>query len=161
MPPTTNNQQPTTQYVDIANAREDSQREVMKQIIESEHCPFCPENLHLYHQQKNDFDGKYWFITKNQWPYKNTKAHYLAILKRHAEMISDLSLEEGAELIELLGKLEKKLKAPGGGFAVRFGDTNYSAGTVRHIHAQFFIPDIDKPDFLPVRFKIGKDKEKR
>ncbi|MEO8581800.1 MAG: hypothetical protein ABI425_04495 [Patescibacteria group bacterium] len=150
-----------TQFVDLDNARVDEQREVMKKIINEGHCPFCSENLHLYHTVANELEGDHWFITKNLWPYKNTKFHYLAILKRHAELVSELTNEEGAELIQLLGKLEKKLKVTGGGFAVRFGDTNYSAGTVKHIHAQFIVPDIDNDNFEPVRFKLGKDKDKR
>jgi diadenosine tetraphosphate (Ap4A) HIT family hydrolase len=131
----------------------------MKKIVERGHCPFCAENLKLYHKIPNELEGEFWIVTKNQWPYEHTKFHYLAILKRHAELLSQLTYEEGAELIQLFGKLEKKLDVPGGGFAMRFGDTNYSSGTVKHLHAQFIIPDIDKPDFQPVRFKIGKDKK--
>lgn len=149
-----------TKYVDIDNSRVEEQRIEMEKIMEEGHCPFCMENLKLYHKIPDELNGKYWIITRNQWPYKNTLFHYLAILKRHAEMVSELTSEEGAELITLFGQLEKKLGVKGGGFAMRFGDTNYSAGTVKHIHAQYIIPDIDKPDFMPVRFKIGKDKEK-
>lgn len=145
-----------TNYVDIENARYDDQRAEMQKIIEAGHCPFCPENFHLYHKIPNELEGQYWIVTKNQWPYKHTKYHYLAILKRHAEQLHELTKEEGGELINLLGELQKKYDIPGGGFAMRFGDTNYSAGTVKHLHAQFIIPDIDKPDFEPTRIKIGK-----
>lgn len=149
----------STQFVDLSNARVDEQRKVMQKIVEEGHCPFCPENLTLYHKQPNILEGQYWFVTKNQWPYENTLFHYLAILKRHAELISELTPEEGAELVQLFGELEKKLGAKGGAFAIRFGDTAHSAGTVRHLHAQYIVPDIDKPDFKPVRLKIGKDKK--
>jgi diadenosine tetraphosphate (Ap4A) HIT family hydrolase len=145
-------------FVDLDNAREEDQRQVMQKIIEEGHCPFCPENLALYHKQENIFEGKFWLVTKNQWPYENTLFHYLAILKRHAEHLSELTHDEGAELVELMGRLEKKLDAKGGAFAMRFGDTAHSAGTVLHLHTQFIVPDIDKSDFKPVRFKIGKDK---
>lgn len=149
----------TTEFVDIDNSRVEEQRREMEKIIEAGHCPFCAENLHLYHKVPNDLEGKYWIITPNQWPYENTKHHYLAILKRHVEQLYELTHDEGGELLEMLGKLQKKLDIPGGGFAMRFGDTNYSAGTVKHLHAQFIIPDIDKPDFQPTRFKIGKSKK--
>jgi ATP adenylyltransferase len=148
-----------TSFVDLDNGREKDQIEEMKKIVEAGHCPFCEDNLHLYHKLPNELEGKYWFITRNQWPYKNTKYHYLAILKRHAEQLHELLEEEGGELITLLGKLQKNLSAPGGGFAIRFGDTNYSAGTVRHIHAQFIVPDAEADDFIPVRLKLGKDKK--
>lgn len=150
---------PIPSFVDLDNARFDDQRQVMKDIIAAGHCPFCPENLVLYHKQANELEGKYWLVTKNQWPYDHTKYHFLAVLKRHAEELYELTAEEGGELITLLGNLQKKYAIPGGGLAMRFGDTNYSAGTVMHLHAQFIVPDIEKEDFEPTRFKIGKSKK--
>ena len=144
------------QFVDMDNAREDDQRQVMQQIIEDAHCPFCMENLRKYHKQQILKDGKYWILTPNQWPYENTKLHLLAILKVHAEVLSEIAPEAGQELLELFAWVEKEYDVPGGGFAVRFGDTNYSAGTVAHLHAQYIVPDIEKPGFTPVRVKIGK-----
>jgi hypothetical protein len=44
--------------------------------------------------------------------------------------------------------------------AMRFGETKYSAGTVKHLHAQFIVPDVDQPDFEPVRIKIGSSTKK-
>lgn len=149
------------QHVDLANARMDEQREVMKDIIEANHCPFCLENLKKYHKQPIIKETNHWLLTANQWPYKNVKHHLLIILKTHKEFLSELTIDEGAELIEVLKFAQEHTNAPGGGFAMRFGDTDYSAGTVAHLHAQFIIPDIDAPDFKPTRFKIGKDKEKR
>lgn len=144
------------QFVDLDNAREDEQRQVMKDIIDSKHCPFCLENLRKYHKQQILKDGKYWLVTPNQWPYENTQYHFLAILKEHAEKLSEVPSDAGKELFELMAWLEKEYDVPGGGFAMRFGDTNYSAGTVNHLHVQFIVPDIKKPGFEPVRVKIGK-----
>jgi len=148
-------------HVDLDNVREDEQREIMKKIIEADHCPFCMENLRKYHTPPTIKETKNWLLTTNKWPYKNTKHHLLAILKTHKENLTELTSEEGAELISLMGFAQEYTRAPGGGFAMRFGDTDYSAGTVSHLHAQFIVPDINTPDFKPTRFKIGKDKEKR
>lgn len=147
-----------TAFVDLDNSRVDEQRAVMRQIVAEGHCPFCAENLHKYHKQPILKDGKYWLVTHNQWPYEHTKVHLLAIYKSHAEQLQHLSPEAGAELFQLLAELEQEFGFPGGGVAMRFGDTDYSAGTVNHIHAQIFVPDIDQPDFKAVRVKIGKDK---
>lgn len=149
------------QLVDIDNIREEDQYHMMAEIVAAGHCPFCLENLKKYHQQPIIKETKHWLLTPNQWPYDHTQHHLLIILKTHKEMLSDLTAEEGAELVEILGYAQEHCSAPGGGFAMRFGDTNYSAGTIRHLHAQFIVPDIDAPDFKPTRFKIGKDKEKR
>ncbi|MDA1080037.1 MAG: HIT domain-containing protein, partial [bacterium] len=134
------------------------QREEMERIIAADHCPFCPENLHLYHKKPKVRETQYWTLTPNTWPYKHTKVHYLAILKRHAENLSELTKEEGGDLFTLLGSVQKELNIPGGAMTMRFGDTKHSAGTVRHLHAHFLVPDLDDPEYVPVRFKIGGDK---
>jgi ATP adenylyltransferase len=152
---------PQSSFVDLDNARVDEQRAVMQQIIEQGHCPFCLENLFSYHKKPIIKEGQFWLITENQWPYEHTRQHLLAIHKDHAEKLSQLTPEAGAELFRMLKELEQEFNFPGGGFAMRFGNTDYSAGTVNHIHAQIFVPDIHQPDFQPVRVKIGKELEKR
>lgn len=150
-----------THFVDIENARTDDQKQVMEKIIAEGHCPFCLENLTQYHKQPWIKDGQYWIITPNQWPYKNTRLHFLAIAKKHIEEFSEVTPESAAELFKFLGEVVAENQIPGGGFAMRFGDTNYSAGTVKHLHAQFIVPEINNPDFEPVRFKIGKNPNDR
>lgn len=148
-------------FVDLDNARVDEQREEMHRIIEAGHCPFCPENLALYHKQPVLKDGQYWSVSANQWPYENVKLQLLAIYKTHAETLTEIDPAAGEELLRFFSEIVEEYHIPGGALAMRFGDTNYSAGTVAHLHAQFIWPDIEKPDFTPVRFKIGKDLEKR
>lgn len=151
----------TKQHVDISNARYDEQKAVMQKIIDAGHCPFCDSNLALYHTKPIEKEGTHWILTQNQWPYYNSKIHLLAILKTHKEHLYELTPEEGAELIQLFGWAEQQYSMPGGGCALRFGDTKYSAGTVRHLHAQLLVPDIEAPDFAqkPVKIKIGATPE--
>lgn len=145
--------------VDLDNARYDDQRQLMETIIKDNVCPFCAENLEKYHKQPVLKKGKYWFITKNQWPYENTKLHLLAVLHEHAEKLADVPAEAGAELLEIMKWAEKEYRIPGGGFSMRFGDTNYSAGSVAHLHAQLVVPDWEDENFDPVKIKIGKTKK--
>lgn len=149
-----------TSFVDIDNAREDEQRKVMEEIVAQKHCPFCLENIDKYHTPTIK-ETKHWLFTENRWPYKNTKHHFLLIYKKHAEKISDLDPTAGTELLKLLAWAEKKYQIPGGGWAMRFGSTDYSAGTVNHLHVQLIVPDIDAADFKSTRLKIGKEKKKR
>lgn len=151
----------SSNFVDLDNARIEEQRQVMRKIITAGHCPFCLANLAKYHKQPILQKGRFWLLTYNQWPYQNTKLHLLAIYKTHAEKLSDLDQAAGQELIKFMQWAEKEFNVPGGAFAVRFGDTNYSAGTVAHIHAQFIWPDISAPDYQqkPVRIKVGKTKD--
>lgn len=145
-------------FVDTHNARFDDQRKVLQQIIADRGCPFCGEKLFKYHKKPILKEGKFWILTENQWPHDNTKINLLAIYKEHAESLAEINPDAGKELVELFQWAEKEYSVPGGGFAMRFGDTRYSAGTVKHIHAQFFVPDREKPDYKPVRFKIGAKK---
>ncbi|HCC84755.1 MAG TPA: hypothetical protein DEP87_03670 [Candidatus Pacebacteria bacterium] len=148
----------STQFVDLDNARLDEQRQVMKDIMTAGHCPFCPENLAVYNKTPILKQGKYWLIVPNQWPYEHTKVHLLLILRTHVTDLSQLDPTAGQELIELTQWAQREFKILGGALAVRFGDTNFSAGTINHLHAHLIQPDIYHPDYKtkPVRLKIGK-----
>jgi ATP adenylyltransferase len=146
-------------FVDIDNAREEDQRQVMADIIANDHCPFCAENLRKYHKQPVLKETEHWVLTPNQWPYDNTKIHLLGILKVHMEKLSELTPQMGAELFEIVAWAEKEFDMPGGGFAMRFGETEYSAATVKHLHIQLLVPDIHAPNFEPTRIKIGKTRK--
>ena len=152
------NKETNKKLVNIENAREGEQMKVMEQILSANHCPFCPDNLKKYHKQPIIKEGKYWLLTKNQWPYKNTKVHLMAIYTKHAQKLSEIDEEAGKELLEFFKWAEKEFEIAGGGFSMRFGDTDYSGGTVSHIHAQFIMPDFESKDYEPVRIKIGNSK---
>ncbi len=148
-------------FVNLNNAREDGQIAVMQEIAAEGHCPFCEENLRRYHQQPMLKEGRFWLVTRNQWPYPHTKQHFLLIYREHATTLAELTPAAGAELFELVRELEQEYQVVGGGFSMRFGDTDYSAGTVNHLHVQFIEPDAMAPDFEPVRIKLGLQWEKR
>lgn len=148
------------QFVDLDNARYDDQAAVMQDIKDAQHCPFCEQNLRRYHKQPIIRETKHWLLTPNQWPYKHTKHHFLAIYREHITSLQEIDPQAGQELIELYAWLEKEYQIPGGGWVMRFGDTKFSAGSVSHLHSQFIVPDIDDPDYQPVRVKLGKSPNK-
>ncbi|MCL2110228.1 hypothetical protein FWH30_01435, partial [Microgenomates group bacterium] len=74
--------------------------------------------------------------------------------------LAQLTPKMHQEFFEMVNWAIKEYGVSGGAFCFRFGDSNYSAGTVAHLHAQFIVPDLEKTGYEPVRFKIGKDKEK-
>ena len=143
-------------YVDIKNARVDDQRRVMERIIADGKCPFCSHNLFLYHKKPIMKEGIFWNLTENQWPYENTKIHFLAIYKTHAENLTDISYEAGAELLELFQWVSLNYGVPGGAMVMRFGDMEYSAGSVRHVHAHFLQPDVKSKGYKALMFQIGR-----
>jgi len=155
---TTNNSHKSQQLLDLGNARHPDQIEYMQEIIDSGECPFCWKNLKKFQKEPVEWASKYWAVTKNHWPYTHTKVHQLIILKRHVETVTELNKEEWAELQTAINWVIEKYEMVGGGVAIRFGNTDYSGGSVAHLHLHLIQPDINHPQYStkPVRVKIGK-----
>lgn len=148
-------------FININNSREKDQIEVMQKIADQAHCPFCEENLRLYHKKPILKETEHWLVTENQWPYKHTKYHFLLIYRKHITKLEELETAAGSELFDLVKELEKEYQFEGGGFSMRFGDTDFSAGTVNHLHVQLVVPDAMAKDFEPVKIKLGLQWERR
>lgn len=151
-----------SEYINLANARNDHQKKVMEEIARNNHCPFCIENLKKYHKNPIIKEGEHWLITENQWPYEKVKHQLLAIHKSHIEHLNDLTPEAGAELVELFKEQSIKRKIIGGGIAIRFG-TNPEKGdygsTVAHLHAHLIEPDLEAlTETESWKFKFGQPK---
>lgn len=149
-------------FIDMDNVRGEEQRKVMEEIEHLGICPFCSQHLSRFHKKPIIKQTRHWLLTTNQWPYNNRKTHMLLIAKKHAEKLSDLSPVAGKELIELSQWVEQHFKVNGGAIAMRFGDTKYSAATVKHLHVQFIEPNVKKlgPDESVVLY-IGKPLKKK
>jgi diadenosine tetraphosphate (Ap4A) HIT family hydrolase len=142
-------------FVNLDNARYDEQRQVMQDIEKNKECPFCADNLAKYHKKEIIKKGKFWVLTYNQWPYKYTDIHLLAIATYHAEKLSDLKMGAFDELQKMAIWAENRFKIQTGGIAMRFGDVSDNGATVDHLHVHLIIPSKDKPADEKVRFKIS------
>ena len=147
-------------YIHMNTLRREDQKEVMEEIQEQGHCPFCRENLEKYHKNPIIKEGKFWVLTDNQWPYKNIKQQLLAIYREHIEHISKMEPEAGKELVEMFQEEAQKRNIPGGGIAIRFGKNpekgNYGS-SVLHLHAHMIEPDLEKLEKTEAwRFKFGQ-----
>lgn len=149
-----NESRPET-FVNLANARNEQQRQVMETIQDHGDCPFCPDHLKQYHKQPILRSGDHWLLTPNQWPYENTRTHLLAIAAYHAETLQDLQPGAFDELQQHFTWAEEEFKIAAGGIAMRFGDTTRNGATVRHLHAHIIEPQADLPSDKKVRFKIS------
>lgn len=142
-------------FVDLSGSRTPEQLEVLKDIHQKGVCPFCLENLKDYHKKPILISGKYWIATKNQWPYKNTKHHFVFIHKTHIESVDELKPKEADELILIAQKLNKKFRIKSGGLCMRFGHLGKNGATVRHLHAHLISAKENLKDDEHVRFKVG------
>lgn len=142
-------------YINPKNARVESQQKVMEQIARDGVCPFCKEHLGKYHEKPITHTGKWWVVTENMFPYKDTRVHLLFIHKEHITTISEVTPSAMKELFHFINAVVMEYDIQGGTFLWRFGDTKYNGSSVHHLHAQLVVGDIDDPNHTPVRVKIG------
>lgn len=127
--------------VDPKNAGKGEYSAVIKQTLAEGKCPFCPGNF-KYHKEPILKENGGWLLTRNSWPYQNSRDQFLVICKSHKEQIGEMTAKDWADINHLLQWAVKEFKVVGGAFAMRFGDTAYTGASVCHLHGQFIIPDI-------------------
>lgn len=137
-------------FVDLRYAKSDDYRKVLEEIQREGKCPFCPENFR-WHRKPILKEGGHWFLTKAAWPYQDTKFHFLIIGREHKEKLPELSWLDLTEVIILANWAARKFRIKGGGISLRFGDTDYTGATVKHLHFHLIVPEKGKT----VNFPIG------
>ncbi len=126
-------------FVDVAAAggREDY-ASLLRKIKESGKCPFCSEELQ--HFEKPILrEGPRWLARDNAFPYAGSQHHFLLLHKEHIEHVNEMSSEAWAELFVIIQWLCKEYAIPGASFFMRFGDMNYTAASVNHVHGQLLM----------------------
>lgn len=149
---------PMSSPVYLANARKPEQWANMERIELDGVCPFCPVYLSVYHTPPVIAGNDHWVATENQWPYDNTRHHYLLITTKHCEKLGDISGNAWSALGALVTSLEQELAITGGALVLRFGDPATNRGTVRHLHFHLVSADSTDPDnknYQPVQFRVG------
>lgn len=143
------------------HARTKEQIEVMKKAQQNGGCPFCWAVLENHHPKPIIKKGKWWWVSENGWPYEGTKLHLMFFYKDHISKISEINPDAFEELQELLTWIEKKYKIKGGGFFIRFGETERTGSSVQHLHAQLVIGNSKKDNKSEaLRVKLGYKKKK-
>lgn len=142
-------------YLNLSNARNKKQKIRMEKINRDGVCPFCPKDILKYHKMPIFKKGKWWILTKNDFPYKGTSFHFLAIYKKHIKDISEISSEASKELMELFNEIILENKIKGGSLFIRFGDTDYTGGTVEHLHAHLISGGRKQKNKKSIKVKLG------
>lgn len=124
---------------DFHHARHPDQLRKMKEIAERGICHLCPKYLEEYHDYPIEKIGRYWAITKNDYPYQGANLHYLFIHRKHIEHITQITAQAWTELTIHFKWLANKYNLPGGGFFIRFGDSRYTGATASHLHGHLLI----------------------
>ncbi len=122
----------------IENSRTPEQEASMRASIGTGRCPFCdpvPPNHKIVYQTEH------WRIWPNPFPYPNHKFHFVLAPKAHLTRWQDLTVGAVLEQHEVKMWALRNFDLPGGGFVSRFGDNEYNAGTLTHLHEHIQVPD--------------------
>jgi ATP adenylyltransferase len=136
-------------------AREEEQLSRMEKLERDGVCIFCPEHFAAFNSEPVEIAGEHWYVAKNAYPYRGTRAHYLIVSNVHVRSFDELPDEAGAELWALKRELKQRLSPLAVTTVERSGDMRYNGGSVAHLHVHFVALD-DNPQST-VRFKVSKD----
>jgi len=134
-------------------ARSAEQRRYMVELEESGVCIFCPEHVEQYHREPIEFRGEHWYVTRNDYPYAGTIAHYLIVPHRHVSSFDELPDEAGAELWAIRRMLKAQLDPVAVATVERSGDMRFNGGSVAHLHTHFVALPAE-PE-ATVRFRVS------
>jgi diadenosine tetraphosphate (Ap4A) HIT family hydrolase len=134
-------------------ARSDEQRRYMEGLEAGGICIFCPEHFAEYHREPIEHSGEWWYITKNDWPYAGTVAHYLIVPHLHVASFDELPDEAGAELWTMKRWLKERLAPLATATVERSGEMALNGGSVAHLHTHFVALD-NEPE-KTVRFRVS------
>lgn len=146
---------PGSKGYNLASARHEAQKQQMKDLQKRGVCAFCWESLAKEHREPIELQTDYWVVTKNDYPYDDTKLHLLLIPKEHVHILGKLSPAARADMVETVVKIEAKWKLTHYAIGMRSGDMRHTGGTVEHLHAHIVVGDTLKPNHEPVRFKMS------
>lgn len=122
---------------DIANAREEHQRENMQALSDAGKCLFCPDGLPFAEKQPI-FRGEFWYVKPNDYPYEGAVTHVMAVPNRHIMNPEELTQDELFELFQvIIPWLRTELEMEGLSCLFRFGNTKRTGATIHHLHVHF------------------------
>lgn len=135
-------------------ARSDQQRTQMAELQDTGVCVFCPDHFAEHHREPVELAGVHWYVTKNDYPYDGTRAHYLIVPHAHVCSFDELPDAAGSELWALKRQLKERLDPLATATIERSGDMRYNGGSVAHLHVHFVALD-DTPE-RTVRFRVSR-----
>lgn len=136
-------------------ARHGEQLRRMEDLERDGVCTFCPEHFAAFSREPVELTGEHWYVTKNDFPYQGTQAHYLIVSNLHVRSFDELPDEAGAELWALKRELKQRLSPLAVATVERSGDMRYNGGSVAHLHVHFVALD-ENPEST-VRFKVSRE----
>jgi ATP adenylyltransferase len=137
----------------FGNFRHDQQLAEMRRLEEMGACLFCPENLaeasEVVHRTAQ------WTVVPNRYPYRQTRLHLLMVPDEHVTDMADLSEPAQRDFWVALRWVKVHYGLDYYGLAARNGDSEFTGGTIRHLHVHVLQGDVDDPDHEGVRVRLS------
>jgi diadenosine tetraphosphate (Ap4A) HIT family hydrolase len=149
---------PKKQQVDTENAlvvKRSEYTNTLKEIVVGGFCPFCEEHLFKHHRQPLIYKSRYWLVTKNAWPYKGSRFHFLFIARSHIETTEDMPSLMWADLQKLYRKLVQENNIRGATLMIRSGNTKITGASVNHLHAHIIVGVPRTKNTKPINALVG------
>ncbi len=129
-------------------ARGGEQLERMRALEAEGVCIFCRRQ-----DQNVEHEGAHWYVTRNDFPYEGTSAHYLIVAREHVQRFEELPVEAGAELWQIRRELVRRVGAPAYATVERSGDMHLNGGSVAHLHVHLVA--LERDPEKTVRFRVS------
>ena len=139
------------------HARTEDQRRHMEELEQAGVCVFCPEHFDTHHREPIELSGEHWYVTKNDFPYVGTAAHYLIVPHEHVTAFDQLPDEAGSELWSIKRELKRQLEPAAEATVERSGTMRYNGASVAHFHVHFVA--LDPEPEKTVRFRVSREAE--
>jgi ATP adenylyltransferase len=134
-------------------ARGTEQLERMRRLEADGVCVFCIEHAADMQREPIEHTGEHWYVTRNDFPYEGTDAHYLIVARRHVASFEELPDEAGAELWAIRRELAGRLGAVAFATVERSGDMRFNGGSVEHLHVHMVA--LSEAPARTVRFRVS------
>jgi ATP adenylyltransferase len=128
---------------DINRTRTAEQRAAYEQTVGQDKCPFCGEVHELPPEILKGMicEWSFWRAWYSPFAYSGHQTHIILAPIQHWTKLSDITLAAAAEWMHLCTSLIEDLNLPGGGLVMRFGDSAYNGGSLKHLHSHIQVPD--------------------
>jgi len=137
----------------LGNFRVDEQLAEMRRLEVEGVCLFCPGHLpaasEVLHRTAR------WTVVPNRYPYRETRLHLLLVPDEHVTDMADLSEDAQRDFWTALRWVKVQYGLGHYGLAARNGDSEFTGGTIRHLHIHVLQGEVDDPDHQGVRVRLS------
>lgn len=125
----------------LANARDDGQRDFMREMEREKICVFCPEGFTRTNQNAIHRTA-HWTVTPNRFPYRNAGLHMLLVPYNHVADMLELSVAAKADFFSALKWVRDEFALNNYRLMVRNGECTRTGATVAHLHVHVIMESL-------------------